>query len=412
MQHHTANGKIKILNDPVYGFIHIPDQLLFDLMEHPWFQRLRRIKQLGLTHLVYPGALHTRFHHALGAMHLMQKALDVLHTKGVIISHEEQLAALVAILLHDIGHGPYSHTLEKVLIENVTHEDLTLAFMHHLSKTYGHILPIASKIFKGEHSKDFLTQLVSGQLDTDRLDFLNRDSFYTGVAEGVINSDRIIAMMNVFNNQLVIEAKGIYSIEKFIVARRLMYWQVYLHKTVISAEQMLLQILRRAKLLTQEGVNLFASDPFKMILKNSYTLREFDENEELIEIFAQLDDYDIFSSIKEWAKSNDKILSYLCYSLVNRKLFRTEIRNEPVTSDEIESLKQEVMSHYSLSKAETEYFVVSGTARNSAYDPASPGIGIYFRNGEVKDLSEVSDQLTAETLARTVNKYFLCYPKF
>lgn len=409
--HNNFSNKKKILNDPVYGFISIPDALIFDLIEHSWFQRLRRIKQLGLTHLVYPGALHTRFHHAIGAMHLMQQALDVLGSKGNHITNDERLATLVAILLHDIGHGPYSHTLERVLTESLSHEDLTLIFLIHFRKEFGGIFDLAIDIFSDNYPKKFLHQLISSQLDADRLDFLKRDSFFTGVSEGVINSDRIITMMDVVNDNLVIEAKGIYSIEKFIVARRLMYWQVYLHKTVLSAEQMLIQIIRRAKFVTKNGTELFGTSPLKMFLKTDFGKEDFLKDTSIISQFARLDDFDIFTAIKEWTTASDRVLSLLCQSLVNRVLFRTEIRNTPIPGEEIAERKKRVAQYFSISTEEAGYFVIADVAQNSAYDPAHEGINIFFRDGRLLDITRVSDQLTADVLSKTVKKYFICYPK-
>lgn len=404
-------NKKKILNDPVYGFISLPDELIFDLIEHPWFQRLRRIKQLGLTHLVYPGALHTRFHHAIGAMHLMQQAIDVLRSKGHEITRNEAIGALTAILLHDIGHSPYSHTLEKVLINNMSHEQISCIFMLEMEKEFGEPLQLALQIFNNTYPKKFLHQLVSSQLDTDRLDYLKRDSFFTGVSEGVINSDRIIKMMDVVQDNLVVEAKGIYSIEKFIVARRLMYWQVYLHKTVISAEQMLTKIIGRAKYLTMSGETIFATTPLKVFLHQKIGKDELAAQPELLDVFANIDDFDILTSIKEWRSCNDKVLSLLCNNLINRKLFRTEIRNQPIMDEEVEAKRNLVGLHYGLSKAESAYFAFANAAQNSAYDPTHETISICMRDGALHDITEVSDHLTAEVLAKTVKKYFICYPK-
>jgi len=407
----TGGNKKKILNDPVYGFISIPDALIFDLIEHRWFQRLRRIKQLGLTHLVYPGALHTRFHHAIGAMHLMQQALDVLASKGLHMSKDERLAALTAILLHDIGHGPYSHTLEKTIVNDLEHEELSLMFMQQLENEFGEILTLAIDIYTNNYPKQFLHQLVSSQLDTDRLDFLKRDSFFTGVSEGVINSDRIITMLDVVDGNLVVEAKGIYSVEKFLVARRLMYWQVYLHKTVLSAEQMLLQIVRRAKFISANGADLFATSSLKVFLKKQILKIDFQNDPHLLDIFAKIDDFDIFTAIKEWTNHDDRVLALLCKSLVNRHLFRTEIRTQPISDSEIEGRKEMVARHFGLSAGDTDYFVFADIAQNSAYNPTHERISIYFRDGRLQDISEVSDHLTADVLAKTVKKYFICYPK-
>jgi uncharacterized protein len=405
------SNKKKILNDPVYGFISLPDALIFDLIEHPWFQRLRRIKQLGLTHLVYPGALHTRFHHAIGAMHLMQQSIDVLRSKGHLITSEEGIGALTAILLHDIGHSPYSHTLEKMIVHNMPHEELTLLFMKELKNTFGDPVRLAIGIYTNTYPKKFLHQLVSSQLDTDRLDYLKRDSFFTGVSEGVINSDRIIKMFDVVDDNLVVEAKGIYSIEKFIVARRLMYWQVYLHKTVIAAEQMLMQIIRRAKFLSLNGQDLFATRPFKTFLKQNIGKNEIIKDLSLLGMFGKLDDFDLLTSIKAWTECNDKVLSLLCNNLINRRLFRTEIRNRPIKAEEHEHLRKKVCKHYSIDSNDADYFVFAGTAQNNAYDPKHEKISILFRDGELHDITKVSDHLTIAMLTKTVKKYFICYPK-
>jgi uncharacterized protein len=405
------SNKKKILNDPVYGFISLPDALIFDLIEHPWFQRLRRIKQLGLTHLVYPGALHTRFHHAIGAMHLMQQALDVLRSKNHEITPEEGIGALTAILLHDIGHSPYSHTLERMIVNDLHHEELSLMFLKQLEKQFGDAIGLAIQIYTDTYPKKFLHQLVSSQLDTDRLDYLKRDSFFTGVSEGVINSDRIIKMFDVVDDNLVVEAKGIYSIEKFIVARRLMYWQVYLHKTVLSAEQMLLQIIRRARYLSLNGETLFATDPFSVFLKNRIGKDEMQKDARLLDTFAKIDDFDVFTSIKAWTNSHDRILALLCNSLVNRKLFRTEIRKAPFASEEIEQHKDDVCHQFAIAKEDAGYFVFTDVAQNSAYNPTREKINIYFRDGSLQDITEVSDQLTVDVLSKTVKKYFICYPK-
>lgn len=405
-------NKKKILNDPVYGFISIPDELIFDLIEHRYFQRLRRIKQLGLTHLVYPGALHTRFHHAIGAMHLMQQAIDVLRSKGHIITEDEKVATLIAILLHDIGHGPYSHTLEKSVVCGLHHEEISLLFMQRLNEEFDGRLSMAISVFTDKYEKRFLHRLVSSQLDMDRLDYLKRDSFFTGVSEGVINSDRIIKMLDVVDNELVVEAKGIYSIEKFIVARRLMYWQVYLHKTVISAENMLVHILKRAKMLARQDEKLFATQAFSVFLKSEIGKVGFENNSGILELFAKIDDFDVFTSIKEWENSNDKVLSTLCTNLVQRQLFKTEISNNPFEKTEIDNLKNEIGEILDLQNNETGFFVFTDIARNSAYDPVNDKIKIYYNNGQLLDISEASDQLNLDVLSKTVTKYFLCYPKY
>lgn len=404
-------NKRKIINDPVYGFITLPDEIIFDLIEHRYFQRLRRIKQLGLTHLVYPGALHTRFHHVIGSMNLMMQAVEVLRSKGCEITHDEALGAYIAILLHDIGHGPYSHTLEKSLVTGLNHEDLSLLFMRAFRAEFGSVIDTAVSIFSNRHPKQFLHQLVSSQLDMDRLDYLRRDSFFTGVSEGVINTDRIIKMLDVAQDELMVEAKGIYSIDKFIVARRLMYWQVYLHKTVLAAEHMLVEIVRRARYLAQNGHDIFTTSALKPFLYGNISREDFDRDSGYLETFARLDDFDIYSSIKEWAFDRDKILSMLCRSLLNRQLFRTEILNTPLDEQEVAELKQRISKTYGLKPEDADYFVVYDKAHNSAYNLRNDRINILFRDGTVKDYSDVSDQVNEEVLSKTVTKYFICFPK-
>lgn len=404
-------NKRKIINDPVYGFIGIPGEIQFDIIEHPWFQRLRRIKQLGLTYLVYPGAYHTRFQHALGAMYLMGQAIEVLRQKGLEISQEEEDGLLIAILLHDIGHGPFSHALENSITDALSHEDLSLLFIDRLNETLGGRLEIARRIFAGDYPKKFHRQLVSSQLDVDRLDYLKRDSFFTGVSEGVISADRIIKMLNVAHEELAVEVKGIYSVEKFIVARRLMYWQVYLHKTVLSAEQLLIRILRRARELALEGQPLFATPSLSVFLNKQITALEFIEDPQVLEHFALIDDYDIFTSVKVWCSHADPVLSLLCRKMVNRKLFHIEIQPEPFTGQQIEKLKEETAAVYRLSPGQADYFVFSGEVANNAYNPQFDRINILFRDGTVRDITEASDQLNIDLLSKTVKKYFLCYPK-
>ncbi|HEX4887624.1 MAG TPA: HD domain-containing protein, partial [Luteibaculaceae bacterium] len=335
----SETGKRKIINDPVHGFIALPSKVIVDMVEHPFFQRLRRIKQLGLTHMVYPGALHTRFHHVLGAMHLMNEALDVLSAKGEIITPEEKQGALLAILLHDIGHGPFSHALENTLVTGVHHEQLSELFMDLLNKEFNGALSLGISIFKNQYPKKFLHQLVSSQLDMDRLDYLSRDSFYTGVSEGVISAERIIKMLAVVNDELVVEEKGVYSIEKFIVARRLMYWQVYLHKTVVSAEFLLVNILKRAKELAKRGEVLFASPALQRFLYHDYEWRHFEQDPTLLTDFAQLDDFDIMTSVKVWQSNSDKVLAELCHRMVNRQLFKIVIQKEPFQENKLIQLK-------------------------------------------------------------------------
>ena len=405
------SNKRKIFNDPVYGFITIPDDLIFDIIEHSYFQRLRRIKQLGLTHLVYPGALHTRFHHALGAMHLTNQTISILRLKGHDISNDELQGVLLAILLHDIGHGPYSHALEPSLVCCLSHEKLSELFMEKLNKIFNNKLSLALKIYKNEYHKKFLHQLVSSQLDMDRLDYLKRDSFFTGVSEGVIGTERIIKMLNVFNGKLVVDEKGIYSIENFIVARRLMYWQVYYHKTVFAAENMLIKILKRAKFLAQNQENLFATPSLDYFLKNNFTENEFNENEKVLDTFALLDDFDIYTSIKVWSNHNDKILSFLCKSLVNRHLYKTEIQNQPFEETYIDKIKQKAKKIFQINDDEVNYFIISKINENNAYTNENNAINILNKKGETFDIAEASDQLNFSVLSRTTKKYFLCYPK-
>ncbi len=404
-------NKKKIINDPVYGFITIPSDLVFDLIQHPYVQRLRYIKQLGMTHLVYPGALHTRFHHALGAMHLMGLAMETIKSKGQAISFEEEQAVTIAILLHDIGHGPFSHALEHTIVDGVSHEHISTLLMDNLNREFGGKLELALEIFNNRYHKKFLYQLVSGQLDLDRMDYLNRDSFFTGVSEGVISFDRIIKMLDVVDDQLVIEEKGIYSIEKFLIARRLMYWQVYLHKTVIAAEQMLVKILERAKELSQEGRNLFASPCFAYFLKNSISMQDFKSNPLNIERFTKLDDNDIFTSIKVWVNDEDLILSTLCSHLISRNLYQVEITNEPPSIDRINDLADKVTDEYEISDDDTSYFVFTDTIKNKAYSVGDGSIKILMKDGSIQDIAKASDNSNLEALARTVQKYILCYVK-
>lgn len=407
----AKGNRLKIVNDPLYGFIQIPSPLIFELIEHPFFQRLRRIRQLGMTHLVYPGAHHTRFHHALGAMHLMVQAIEVLRSKGHIILDEEAEAVTIAILLHDIGHGPFSHALEYSLVNSLKHEELSALFMDRLNRDFGGKLDLAIKIFRNQYSKKFLHQLVSSQLDMDRLDYLNRDSFFTGVSEGVISSERIIKMLDIDNDSLVIEEKGIYSIEKFIVARRLMYWQVYLHKTVVSAECLLINILRRARELVLKGEQLFATPALSDILFHSYSKTDFVAQPELLDRFAALDDSDITTAIKVWQKQPDVILSTLCSRMINRQLFRLLIQNEPFDKKEIEKKKEEIAGRLGLSITDAGYFVIHGTLENNAYSPETDKINIIYKNGTVKDISEAADTLNIKMLSMAVRKEYLCYPK-
>ena len=404
-------NKKKIINDPVYGFISIPTDLVYDLIEHRYFQRLRYIKQLGMTHLVYPGALHTRFHHALGAMHLMSLAIETLRYKGLQITQAEEEAVTVAILLHDIGHGPFSHALEQAIIEGVWHEDISVLLMNELNKQFGGRLAMAIEIFNGTYHKNFLHQLVSSQLDMDRLDYLNRDSFFTGVSEGVISSDRIIKMLNVVDDHIVVEEKGIYSIEKFLIARRLMYWQVYLHKTVIAGEQLLCKILKRAKELALSKEDLFCTPALNHFLVNTINNQMFIREGDNLETFAGLDDTDIMAAVKIWAGSKDFVLSKLCRDLVHRNLYHTDITNEVPDEAFVNELSQKAVKKYGISEYEASYFVFTDEVRNNAYKTDDGSILILMKNGTVKDITAASDNSNLEALKKTVKKYILCYYK-
>ena len=407
----STPNKLKIFNDPVHGFIAIPNELIFDIIEHPFFQRLRRIRQLGLTPLVYPGALHTRFQHALGAMHLMGLAIDTLRQKGNEITPSEEEAVTIAILLHDIGHGPYSHSLENSIVDSLTHEDLSLLFMDRLNEQFEGHLSDAISIFKDTYPKRFLHQLVSSQLDIDRLDYLKRDSYFTGVSEGVINTDRIIAMINVKNDELVVEAKGIFTIEKFIMARRFMYWQVYFHKTVVAAEQMLIHILNRAHELSEEGRVLFGAPYLQFFLRNKFSVEDFKLRKEVLENFALLDDFDIYAAIKVWALHDDSVLSYLSSCLINRKLFRAELQYKAFEPEYVIKIREEVSKLLQFSDKAIEQIVFQGSITNNAYNPDFDKINILYRDGEVVDIAEASDQINVSVLSKSAMKHFLCYPK-
>lgn len=407
------NNKKKIINDPVYGFITIPDAFIFDLMEHPYVQRLRRIKQLGMTHLVYPGALHTRFHHVIGAMHLMQQAINSIRRKGHEILPEEERAALIAILLHDIGHGPFSHALEYDIVSGVSHEQISAYFLEDLAKEYkdrGDDLERALLIFRNRYPKKFLHQLVSSQLDMDRLDYLSRDSFFTGVSEGIVGTERIIEMLNVHDDQLVVEEKGIYSIEKFLVARRVMYWQVYLHKTVVSAEFMLIHLLRRARELVARGETIFASPALDFFLRNKITSADFEQRPEVLQHFAQLDDYDIMGAVKVWQQHPDKVLSILSQGLINRRLHKVEISKGPISPDRIKMEQELIRQEYGLTDEEVKYFIYAESLTNNAYSQSVQTINLLLKNGTVVDVSKASDNLNISALAQPVEKFCLCYP--
>lgn len=406
------NFKPKIINDPVYGFVSIHHPIILEIINHPYFQRLRRIKQLGLTNLVYPGALHTRFHHAIGAMHLMQQAIQTLKTKGIRINDKEEQASLIAILLHDIGHGPFSHALENTIVSNVSHEDISSILMHDLNKQMNGKLSLAIKIFEDTYERKFFHQLVSSQLDTDRLDYLLRDSFFTGVSEGVIGTDRIIKMLTVVNDKLVVEQKGIYSIEKFLIARRLMYWQVYLHKTVLSAENMLVKILTRAKELVRKyNYDLFATPSLKFFLQNNIEKDRFYKDKTVIENFINLDDNDIIASIKVWTKCDDFILSELSKKFINRQLFKTILQKEKIPQNIVKSIEQKVLKKYPhISPKEINYFVINGSVNNSAYVKNKFKIEI-FDGKKLIDIARASDNFNIDALSGEVKKYFLSYDR-
>ena len=405
------NNKRKIINDPVYGFIKVSSELIFDIISHPFFQRLRRIKQLGLTHYIYPGATHTRFEHVLGATHLMNAAIDVLKNKGNIITEKEKEAALIAILMHDIGHGPFSHTLEHSIMKNISHEDLTLLFMEEINTQMNGKLTLGIEIFKNSYHKKFLHSLVSGQLDTDRLDYLRRDSFFTGVSEGVIGLDRIIKMLDIRDNEIVVEEKGVYSIENFLVARRIMYWQVYLHKTVVAAEKMLIKILERAKLTFNKN-NIFTAPNLTYFFSNEINNLDIFKNTKTLENFAKLDDSDIIVSIKEWINSDDYILSELSRRLINRDLLRIEILSNPINAEKISKLKNKAKALYNINNEDVKYFVFSGKISNKAYSTdISKSIKILHKNGNVSDIAKASDISNITALSENVEKYYLCYPK-
>lgn len=410
MINHEKQNKHKLINDPVFGFILVPYALLFHLIEHPFLQRLKRIKQLGLSHYVYPGAQHTRFQHILGAMHLMEEAVSTLRDKKIPITKAEEKAVLAAILLHDIGHGPFSHALENSIVP-VHHEQISLLTMEYLNKQMRNKLDLAIAIFKGTYHKQFLHQLVSSQLDMDRMDYLRRDSFFTGVIEGTIGSARIIKMLNVHNDRLVLDAKGIYSIEKFLVARRLMYWQVYLHKTSLAAEQMLINLLKRAKELVSKGEKLFGTDDFIYFLENNITQHDFIKDTENLHRFLNLDDTDVTISIKNWQKHPDIILSSLSKGIINRNLYKTDIYPDPIDSALIDSLKKEYMEQYSINYDEASYFVFERDITKTMVSSDTDNVQVLFRNGSTQDITSASDLLNTASLENARDKYYLCYFK-
>ena len=407
----VAMNKRKIFNDPVHGFITIPHELIFDIIEHPYFQRLRRIKQLGLSDYVYPGATHTRFHHALGAFHLMRKALSILKLKGHKITDEEELGASIAVLLHDIGHGPFSHTLESCLVYDVHHEDISKIYMKRLNQHFKGKLTLAIDIFTGKYKKKFLHQLVSSQLDVDRLDYLTRDSFFTGVNEGAISYERIIEMMNVHKDELVVEQKGIYSIESFIIARRLMYWQVYLHKTVLCVEQMMIKAVQRARYLISQGKKLDASPALAYFLHNQIGAKDFEKDEKALQYYSELDDVDIFAAFKYWQYCDDKVLRTLCEALLERKLFKIEISSKAIPYNKIKLLNRKAMQMFKFNEQDAEYLVFSDSTYNYAYNPGEDRINILSNSGEIVDIAQASDQLNILVLSVPVTKYYVFYPK-
>ena len=401
----------KIINDPVFGFINIPKGLLYDIVRHPLLQRLTRIKQVGLSSVVYPGAQHTRFQHSLGAFYLMSEAITQLTSKGNFIFDSEAEAVQAAILLHDIGHGPFSHVLEDTIVQGVSHEEISLMLMERMNKEMNGQLSLAIQIFKDEYPKRFLHQLVSGQLDMDRLDYLRRDSFYTGVTEGNIGSARIIKMLDVADDRLVIESKGIYSIENFLTARRLMYWQVYLHKTSVAYERMLISTLLRAKELASQGVELFASPALHFFLYNDINHTEFHNNPDCLENFIQLDDNDIWTALKVWSNHPDKVLSTLSLGMINRNIFKVEISSEPIGEDRIKELTLQISQQLGITLSEANYFVSTPSIEKNMYDPADDSIDIIYKDGTLKNIAEASDMLNISLLSKKVKKYYLCYQR-
>jgi HD superfamily phosphohydrolase len=399
-------AKRKIINDPVYGFITIDDELVFEIISHPYYQRLRRIHQMAMAALVYPGAVHTRLHHSLGAYHLMCMAISELKGKGFEITKEEEQGAKAAILLHDIGHGPYSHALEDTLIEGVTHEEISLHLMKNMNDQMNGELQTAIAIFTDKHPKKFLHQLVSGQLDVDRMDYLMRDSFFTGVNEGVIAYDRILKMLTVHKGELMIEEKGIYSIEKFLVSRRLMYWQVYLHKTVVAAEMMLVNIVKRAKELINNGINVTSASPaFDFFLHNDVIM----EPGTPFEKFCLLDDYDVMAAIKNWMDHPDMILSTLCRLLIDRRLLKVKLSGESFDETWVSEIRNSICKKLNITDRESRYFIFTGEAENTTYDPSEERINILFKDGTVRDISEVDNALIHQTLSTPVKKFYICF---
>ena len=402
----------KIINDPVFGFLSIPDGVLFQILQHPYLQRLNRIRQLGLSFFVYPGAMHSRFLHSLGAMHLMREAIGSLREKGVEITDNEATASMAAILLHDVGHGPFSHVMEHTLVEGITHEEISLMMMEkmrdELAEQDRELLNLAIAIFKDEYPKHFLHQLISSQLDVDRLDYLCRDSFFCGVTEGSVASARILKMMNVTSDgYLVVEAKGIYSVEKFLVARRLMYWQVYLHHTSVAAEQLLIKILERAKVLAKQGVELFCSPALHYFLYNRITSEVFVQNPNALNQYAMLDDADLLSAIKVWIGCEDKVLSELCQCFTNRRLFKGKLLDQPLSQEQVEALSEQYAERFGIDKADAHYFFVEHVSTSNTYSEKGEAIGILYKDGMVKDIADASDMLSMESLTFKPQKRYL-----
>lgn len=401
-------NKKKVINDPIYGFITIPADLIFDIIEHPYFQRLRRIKQLGLADFTYPGALHTRFHHALGSMHLMGLALTNLRSKGHEVSNEEMQAAQLGVLLHDIGHGPFSHALEHTLLNNISHEQLSVYIIESLNEDLGGALTLTLDMFKNTYKRKFFHQLISSQLDIDRLDYLQRDCFFTGVSEGTIGADRIIKMMEIYNDELVVEEKGIYSIENFLNARRLMYWQVYLHKIVVSAEKMIIQIIKRAKHLIRQGENLNATPSLLFFLDNEVDYHRFMEDEQCLRSFISLDDYDLWGAVKLWVDHNDYILSLLCEKLLNRNLFKVYISNEEIPQDKIYKISEQIVQRLGINPADVHYFMSTGILSNEAYQSGNDTINVLSKEGKIMDIAQASDLPNIKAISKIVKKHYLC----
>lgn len=411
MQPMKKPNKLKIINDPVFGFINIPNDFLYDIIQHPYFQRLHRIKQLGLSSVVYPGAQHTRMQHSLGAMHLMGEAITQLRQQGHEISPDEAEAVRACILLHDIGHGPFSHALEHSLVSGISHEGISMLLMEQLNTEFNGKLNLALVIFRNEYPKKFLHQLVSSQLDMDRLDYLSRDSFFSGVSEGIIGAARIIKMLNIHNDRLVVDSKGIYSIEKFLVARRLMYWQVYLHKTSVAAEKMLVNILKKAKELAAQGAVLFGSPALCYFLYQNIDNKAFVNVKASIENFTLLDDADLICAIKVWMTHEDIVLSTLCRNFINRHLFKVEISTEPISQEKLDQFTKQYAAHFSISPHEAQYFMGDELVGTDTYSPEDDNINILFKDGTVKDIVDASDMLNITVLTKKVEKHFFCYYK-